>query len=1089
MGKIKETRELYKEVIKEISKNEENWQSFLDSSSWNFKYDFDDQILIYAQRPDAKACATMEEWNRKLKRWINSGAKPIYIFDKDPYSNYPFKLVFDLSDTHNYNNTKYKLWSIKKEYEKDVIENLEASFGEIESKESLEKAITLASYNMVIDNIDDYLTSILNNKTNSILKDMSNEDIKNILIVTVWSSVCYMMMTRCGINAREKIQSQEFSYIKYFNNQEVLTILGASVSDIAEMGLREIAKTVTILQKNENFRNHTLEKIDKELYPISNKLLKGGNENERENRIHETGRILYAKSSNEEREDTSREVFTNEIQLSKESQEPRTNNSSNESEIDTASNRSARTSQTESTNISGTNGEERWSNRRNEDKRPNEMGGIDEQLQNNSRGNSSERTDLHLEEDISKRKTLTKEEMKSNKDFLKDKYTSTLLSNVQNLRVTRDEIKKFYELHPDIKERTDYIKKVFDNAYTEIVVNNTRLGYKTYENVLHLWKDNYLNRTEEVYYDWTTIAEYIEGLIMVNEFNDLYKPVQNLSEQMQILQVEAENAPTFSFSQEIIDYAIQLGGNTQDSKMRIYNQFEKSLSSEENIRFLKNEYGWGGCSSIHIGTQIGINYNSNGIKLNRGYGENIPEIILSWNRVEKRISELIKLDRYLNSKEKENYYDWLKKEEQKRELSESKERLSNIQNRTQEDELAEKIYLYVKPHELYNYPDDTGAINTDAENIEIIKADINDTRNIKDYIDALKKINENMENTNQEKKEIEKLINTLEKRNPNYEYHLGDTIYIGADQYEIAGITNNIVTLYDPKFPLFNKQMDFKEFERKVRENYANDYLKVEDKDEISINPKEKELEEKLYEFLNNYDIFDIDEVSIEQIKKDLKDLKSTQETIIYLKDIQKQENEESEFSNELRNIIKELEKHYEKLDKTQTKKENDLKLQEEVVPNFTRKKSKIQDFILHPEIATSNRINYKIKDNDLGIGTPREKFERNISAIKVLKRCEQENRYATPEEQEILSKYIGWGGLSQVFDEKNSNWSKEYAILKELLNEEEYQAARSSTLTAFYTPPIVINAMYDILQNMGLKDANILEPSCRCWKLFRNVT
>ena len=426
--------------------------------------------------------------------------------------------------------------------------------------------------------------------------------------------------------------------------------------------------------------------------------------------------------------------------------------------------------------------------------------------------------------------------------------------------------------------------------------------------------------------------------------------------------------------------------------MRIYNQFEKSLSSEENIRFLKNEYGWGGCSSIHIGTQIGINYNSNGIKLNRGYGENIPEIILSWNRVEKRISELIKLDRYLNSKEKENYYDWLKKEEQKRELSESKERLSNIQNRTQEDELAEKIYLYVKPHELYNYPDDTGAINTDAENIEIIKADINDTRNIKDYIDALKKINENMENTNQEKKEIEKLINTLEKRNPNYEYHLGDTIYIGADQYEIAGITNNIVTLYDPKFPLFNKQMDFKEFERKVRENYANDYLKVEDKDEISINPKEKELEEKLYEFLNNYDIFDIDEVSIEQIKKDLKDLKSTQETIIYLKDIQKQENEESEFSNELRNIIRELEKHYEKLDKTQTKKENDLKLQEEVVPNFTRKKSKIQDFILHPEIATSNRINYKIKDNDLGIGTPREKFERNISAIKVLKRCEQEN-------------------------------------------------------------------------------------------------
>ena len=116
MGKIKETRQLYKEVINEISQSEENWQRFLDSSSWNFKYDFDDQILIYAQRPDAKACATMEEWNKKLKRWVNSGTKPIYIFDKNPYSQYPFKLVFDLSDTHNYNNTEYKLWSIKEEY-------------------------------------------------------------------------------------------------------------------------------------------------------------------------------------------------------------------------------------------------------------------------------------------------------------------------------------------------------------------------------------------------------------------------------------------------------------------------------------------------------------------------------------------------------------------------------------------------------------------------------------------------------------------------------------------------------------------------------------------------------------------------------------------------------------------------------------------------------------------------------------------------------------------------------------------------------------------------------------------------------------
>ena len=157
----------------------------------------------------------------------------------------------------------------------------------------------------------------------------------------------------------------------------------------------------------------------------------------------------------------------------------------------------------------------------------------------------------------------------------------------------------------------------------------------------------------------------------------------------------------------------------------------------------------------------------------------------------------------------------------------------------------------------------------------------------------------------------------------------------------------------------------------------------------------------------------------------------------------------------------------------------------QDITPNFVRIKNKIQDFILHPEVALEDRNNYKIIDYNLGVGTQREKFERNIEAIKVLKKCEQENRYATKEEQEILSKYIGWGGLQQAFDENNSSWSNEYSTLKNLLNEEEYRNARSSTLTAFYTPPIVINAMYEILQNMGLKEANILEPSCGVGNFF----
>ena len=154
-----ETQQL--QILDYISKDETSWRNFLDSSSWNFKYDFDDQILIYAQRPDARACASMEEWNKKLRRWVNRNTKPIYVFDKNPYSEYPFRLVFDISDTHNSSNTEYKLWTIKEEYEQEIIESLEANFGDISSKESLAQAITLASFNMVLDNIQYLLKNII----------------------------------------------------------------------------------------------------------------------------------------------------------------------------------------------------------------------------------------------------------------------------------------------------------------------------------------------------------------------------------------------------------------------------------------------------------------------------------------------------------------------------------------------------------------------------------------------------------------------------------------------------------------------------------------------------------------------------------------------------------------------------------------------------------------------------------------------------------------------------------------------------------------------------------------------------------------
>ena len=384
MGQIADTRRLYKEKINSITKTEENWCSFLDSCSWHFKYNFVDKILIYAQRPDATACAEMEkEWNRKCHRWVNKDAKGIFVLSKDENSPYPFRLVFDVSDTHNSRGTEYKLWNVKPEYEEKVIETLETTFGgQTESNELAENIISSA-YSMVTDNIQDYLSSIHKNKGGTILENLSDDEIKNITILTVWASVAYMIMTRCGINAREKINGREFTFIKEFNNDKIITTLGTAISDIAEMGLREIAKTVINLQNEEKNINHTFVKDNKQEYSNNKEIDEGGIENG-ENRIQESWRISNTKSRNGERKNTKWQIRKNEITIPKEKQESRLfdiiDGQKLEQRIDTDPGERNEDGQGNNRKISNT----RWDNRRIESTRPVEVGRTNAELKSDS---------------------------------------------------------------------------------------------------------------------------------------------------------------------------------------------------------------------------------------------------------------------------------------------------------------------------------------------------------------------------------------------------------------------------------------------------------------------------------------------------------------------------------------------------------------------------------------------------------------------------------------------------------------------------------------------------------------------------------
>ena len=549
---------------------------------------------------------------------------------------------------------------------------------------------------------------------------------------------------------------------------------------------------------------------------------------------------------------------------------------------------------------------------------------------------------------------------------------------------------------------------------------------------------------------------------------------------------------------------------------------------------MKNEYGWGGSYPVIIGAGIDEQHDGKGITISKGIGSDKPHITLSWSQVEKRIGDLIRMDRYLNPKEKEKYPEWLEKQEERR------------------AELAEQ-----------------------RKNREILSTAPPEPENKVDEPEA------------------------------QYEYHLGDSVYIGASQYEILSFDENRVKLYNFDMPLFNKELSREEFDRKVRENPMNDHLKVsvlpaEEKAVTGENEAQNDTE-TVQDFSSKTgydDAFFIDRdnesvtwmyynpdsnaggqyvtntLSFDEIQQAAREYDSAENFFDYLGSIANQEladvgtewfeEAESQFSQQpdftdctkatMQSLVaavsevpvydRETEILYSVLGRLKIDdielgydenglvardgdnewhgaefyhflvdeafvfeddgsvlgirpdllddfkalsehngvevKDNREKEPEPIVPAWEqKKKSKVKSFDLHPDIPMAERHNFDLANNQVEEVNKKERFHRNYAAIKVLKDCQSENRFATPDEQKILSRYVGWGGIPEAFDERAGAWHTEYAMLKNILTPEEYASARESTLTAFYTPPEVSTAIYKVLEQMGFQEGNLLEPSC----------
>jgi len=1083
--------QLYEDTSKEVM-SPDKWAEFLKTACYNYRLRFDEQLLLYAQKPDATAVLPIEQWNRTFGRWVNRGAKGIAVFESLNGNSQRLVHYFDISDTHASEISRaVPIWSMQPEYTDEVIDTLESSFGYLDEKNSLADAIISASGNAVEDNITDYVGDLLVTVNDTFLEELDEDIVKSMYSQLVSNSVAFMIMTRLGVDTEPYFNDDDFRDIVNFNTQEALNALGFATSDIAEMGLSEISKTILVL----NRQNRIIAENRQSEYTNGTINTERSFDNGRTD-IHNAGRLPTSEpDAFRTAEGTARTLRSDEEELSVAEAQNSLLQSADEGNADRTPVGNRTDGDRDGGQNSQTDGGAGGRDREAESGRPDEVDTPDEQPQTFGSGDSQSGSDLRLEYyDRSN-------EDKSIPFFGGDDKIKAVLLSTPYLKATKTEIARYFENESDSEKRVKFIKSIFNNDATDITTpDGKRMGYKTYQNVLLLWEGEQDNKISQAYYDWGVIAGYFEGMRLLGELRDTTKPLPSLKGQLEILTAEAgEKTSAFAFSQEIIDAVLTHGSGVSEGKMRIYEQFQKSLSAKENIDFLKNEYGWGGSYPIIIGTGIDESHDGKGIMLSRGFEDNAPRLLLNWSKVEKRIGELIKLDRYLNPKEREYYPTWLEKQEQIR------------AERAAEKEIREAIYTPPAEKEVvpveYEYKYSLGAsVYIGADEYEILSFDekrvmlfdkqfplFNKEMTRTEFDSKVKEnpMNDHLKVAVQPEKEKQITKRDYSRYSPVMQEYFKikdehpNTIILFqiGDFYEAMGddavTVSQALSLHNTTRRITDtERIDMCGFPSHRLETYTDVLLDRGYNIGIS-SPNDRESRDFIL-MASDRSHAPIQSEPIGRI--DNSDLIGKELTLDNRRFIVERVDRNGDAS--MRDITFEDSNGFpifrvEKADFVRSALELSEKEELDAPVWEIKQKAKAQTFDLHPEISLDDRYTFDLKNFELEEVGKKARFHRNIDAIRVLKECVEENRFATPEEQQILAQYVGWGGIPEAFDENNATWKSEYNELSQLLTDEEYQSARESTLTAFYTPPVVISAIYKVMEQMGFKEGNILEPSC----------
>jgi N12 class adenine-specific DNA methylase/adenine-specific DNA methylase len=1258
--------ELYNRTCKTVVANPASWEAFLRSACYNYRLRFDEQLLVHAQRPDATAVLQIDDWNQKFGRWVNRGAHGIAVFEDADQRRQRLVHYFDISDTHPSRfSRRVPIWQMRDEYTAEVIDTLESTFGELNDKETLAVAIESAARNAVEDNIPDYLTDLLYSVKDSFLDGVSEEEITHIFKTAVRNSVAYMTMTRLGIEAGEYFEPDDLRDVVNFTTPATLNALGYATSDIAEMGLAEISRTILALDR----QNRIIAEKTKADYNVGKEKTERSPDDERDH-LHEAGGLSAPRSDNAGAAGAvDGQVRPDAEEVPEGASQGTLLQPADELRPERASERHGAQSERDGTDADGADGSVGGRDGESESDGYDELGSEDEQYPEPGSGDRDGGGNLRL--DYYDRS----HEDKSLPFFGGDDTIREILGTTPHLKASKDEIRAFFEATADENARISYIKRIFNNDYTEVILSDgRRVGYKTYQNVLQLWEGSYISRTAQSFYDWGVIAQHFEAMRLLGELQDTMKPLPSIDGQLSLMTAGAEERKpsAFTFSQEIIDAVLTRGSGISEGKMRIYEQFHKSLSAKENADFLKNEYGWGGAYPVIVGAGIDEQHDGKGIRISKGIGSDKPHIDLKWSQVEKRIAELIRLDRYLNPKEMAQYPEWLKQQEERRaELAEERRNREILSVAPSEKEtaaksepaeyayhLGDKVYLGAGEFEILHF-DDERVMLYDTQfplfNKEMTRTEFDSKVQENPLNDHLKVANKQSEEKAVEydigmgylgngltvwnravevngdyqniahispegeitfyvqdlpQSVVERIEQAAEREKPKdaalpefYQaylktkadnpsslvlYQMGDFFEAYADDAEVVGtaldltqttravdhntrvpmvgfpqhrletyltmltdrgydvevnaledgerITRTVVST-TKEAPIDSKpigRIDYLgsdgkvgesieytspyQFEKDIKEeNYYGVPMSIvlyKDKDgntiphsfitQLDPPPKGFEIIGSPYLPENALDKAKrlIDDFCREEYQRedgaDYTDLANVGVAYTTTEDdkheIQARVNlvdfrietlaDGKVVRSEQFDSLEELtDKGLQALsfdDLVYLSEEELAEVDAPLAPAWERpKKNRVQTFDIHPEIPMADRHTFDLASHEVEEVNKKERFHRNYAAITVLKRCQEENRFATPDEQIILSKYVGWGGIPEAFDTNAGTWQTEYAMLKSILSPDEYEAARASTLTAFYTPPAVVNGIYKALEQMGFREGNILEPSC----------